>query len=111
MYTLGCDFIPPSIHAGGLRYHGKAPIISLLAKKRIVTTRTYNQNEIFEAGRIFTKTEGIVPAPETCHAIKATIDSALAAKEKKEKKIIAMNVSGHGFFDLKGYQDFMEGKL
>ena len=111
MYTLGCDFIPPPIHAGGLRYHGKAPIISLLAKKGIVTTRTYNQNEIFEAGRIFTKTEGIVPAPETCHAIKATIDEALRVKENKGEKTIAVNFSGHGFFDLKGYQDFMEGKL
>jgi len=111
MYTLGSDFIPPAIHAGGLRYHGKAPIISLLAKKGIITTRTYDQNEIFEAGRIFTKTEGIVPAPETCHAIKATIDEALIAKENKEEKTIAVNFSGHGFFDLKGYQDFMEGKL
>ncbi len=111
MYTLGCDFIPPSIHAGGLRYHGKAPIISFLAKKGIIKTRTYNQNEIFEAGRIFTKTEGIVPAPETCHAIKATIDEALRAKENKEEKTIAVNFSGHGFFDLKGYEDFMEGKL
>ncbi len=111
MYTLGHDFIPPSIHAGGLRYHGKAPIISLLAKKGIVKTRTYDQNEIFEAGRIFTKTEGIVPAPETCHAIKATIDEALRAKENKEEKTIAVNFSGHRFFDLKGYEDFMEGKL
>lgn len=111
MHTLGYDFIPPAIHAGGLRYHGMAPIISVLARKRIVKTRTYNQNKTFEAGRIFTKTEGIVPAPETCHAIKATIDRALEAKENKEEKIIAVNFSGHGFFDLKGYQDFMEGKL
>lgn len=111
MYTLGYDFIPPSIHAGGLRYHGKAPIISLLAKEGIITTKAYDQKEIFEAGRIFTKTEGIVPAPETCHAIRATINSALKAKENKEEKIIAVNFSGHGFFDLKGYQDFMEGKL
>jgi tryptophan synthase beta chain len=111
MHTLGHNFIPPAIHAGGLRYHGIAPIVSILANKGIITTRIYDQKEIFEAGRIFTKTEGIVPAPETCHAIKATIDSALKAKENKEEKIIAVNFSGHGFFDLKGYQDFMEGRL
>ena len=111
MHTLGYDFIPPAIHAGGLRYHGMAPIICVLANKGIIRTRIYDQNEIFEAGRIFTKTEGIAPAPETCHAIKATIDRALEAKDNKEEKIIAVNFSGHGFFDLKGYQDYMEGNL
>jgi tryptophan synthase beta chain len=111
MHTLGYDFVPPAIHAGGLRYHGMAPIICALAKKGMITTRIYDQNEIFEAGRIFAKTEGILPAPETCHAIRATMDRALEAKENKEEKIIAVNFSGHGFFDLKGYEDFMEGKL
>ena len=111
MYTLGCDFVPPSIHAGGLRYHGKAPIISMLANKGLISVRAYDQKQTFEAGIIFTKTEGIVPAPETAHAIKAAIDRALEAKKKGEKKIIAINFSGHGFFDLKGYQDFMEGRL
>ncbi len=111
MHTLGYDFIPPAIHAGGLRYHGMAPIICVLANKGIIRTRIYDQKEIFEAGRIFTRTEGIVPAPETCHAIKTTIDRALEAKDNKEEKIIAINFSGHGFFDLKGYQDYMEGNL
>lgn len=111
MYTLGCDFIPSPIHAGGLRYHGMAPIISMLANKGLISTRAYGQKETFEAGMIFAKTEGIVPAPETTHAIKATIDRALEAKKRDEKKILVMNFSGHGFFDLKSYQDFLEGKL
>jgi len=111
MYTLGHKFIPPSIHAGGLRYHGKAPTLSLLAKHEIVKAIAHNQLETFEAGSIFAKTEGIIPAPETTHAIKSVIDEALKCKKSGEKKVIAFNFSGHGLLDLKGYEDFMEGRL
>jgi tryptophan synthase beta chain len=111
MYTLGHNFIPPSIHAGGLRYHGKAPTLSLLAKHGIVKAIAYSQIETFEAGSIFAKTEGIIPAPETSHAIKSVIDEALKCKKSGEKKVIAFNFSGHGLLDLKGYEDFMEGRL
>ncbi len=111
MYTLGKDFIPPPIHAGGLRYHGDAPTLCLLVKHGIVKARAVSQVETFEAGKIFTQTEGIVPAPESTHAIKVTIDEALKAKESGEEKVIVFNLSGHGHFDLQAYQDFMEGKL
>jgi len=111
MFTLGCDFIPPPIHAGGLRYHGMAPIISLLVKMRMIKVKAYYQREIFNAGTIFTRTEGIVPAPETCHEIKATIDEAKKAKRKREEKIIVLNFTGHGFFDLVGYEKFLDGRL
>jgi tryptophan synthase beta chain len=77
----------------------------------MIEARAYHQKEVFEAGLIFAKTEGIVPAPETCHAIKAVIDEAKKAKERKEEKIIAINFSGHGILDLKGYEDFLDGKL
>ncbi|MBI5253163.1 MAG: TrpB-like pyridoxal phosphate-dependent enzyme [Euryarchaeota archaeon] len=111
MYTVGHDFIPPPIHAGGLRYHGDAPSLCLLVNKRIVEAVAYNQVEAFEAGVIFTKIEGICPAPETSHAIKAVIDEALKAKKTGERKVIAFNFSGHGLLDLQGYSDYLEGKL
>jgi len=111
MYTVGHRYLCPPIHAGGLRYHGKAPSLSLLADNNIVKTRSYTQSEVFEAGRIFTETEGIVPAPETAHAVKAAIDIALEAKKKGEKQTIAFNLSGHGLLDLSGYQDFLDQKL
>lgn len=111
MYTLGKDFIPPPIHAGGLRYHGDAPTLCLLVKHGIVKARAVSQVDTFKAGKIFTETEGIVPAPESTHAIKVVIDEALKARENKEEKVIVFNLSGHGHFDLKAYQDFMEGKL
>ncbi len=111
MYTLGKDFIPPPIHAGGLRYHGDAPTLCLLVKHGIVKARAVSQIDTFKAGKIFTETEGIVPAPETTHAIKVVIDEAIKAKENNEEKVIVFNLSGHGHFDLKAYQDFMEGKL
>ncbi|NOY11388.1 MAG: TrpB-like pyridoxal phosphate-dependent enzyme [Archaeoglobi archaeon] len=111
MYTLGKDFVPPPIHAGGLRYHGDAPTLSLLVKHGIVKARAVAQLDTFRAGKIFAETEGIVPAPESTHAIKVAIDEALKAKEKGEEKVIVFNLSGHGHFDLKAYQDFMEGKL
>lgn len=104
MYTLGHKFIPPKIHAAGLRYHGKAPSLSLLVKEGVVKSVAYNQDEVFEAAMIFAKTEGIVPAPETAHAIKAVIDEA---RRCKEERVIAFNFSGHGLLDLGGYEQFL----
>lgn len=103
MHTLGKDFVPPPIHAGGLRYHGMAPLVSHLVKKGIVEPKAYEQDEVFEAARIFLKTEGILPAPESAHAIKAVIDEALRLKKENEEKVILFNLSGHGFFDITAY--------
>ncbi len=111
MYTLGHKFVPPPIHAGGLRYHGEAPIISLLKKEGIVEAVAYHQTEVFEAAVLFARTEGFVPAPETAHTIKAVIDEALKCKESGEEKVIVFNFSGHGKFDLKSYEQYFAGKL
>jgi tryptophan synthase beta chain len=111
MYTLGHDFVPSPIHAGGLRYHGAAPTVSLLVKEKVVKPISYQQKEVFDAAVMFAKAEGIVPAPETAHAIKAAVDLALEAKKKKEEKIIAFNFSGHGLLDLGGYQQYLDGKM
>jgi len=111
MYTLGHDFVPSPIHAGGLRYHGMAPTVSLLTKNKVVKAVSYLQKEVFDAAVMFAKAEGIIPAPETSHAIKAVIDLALEAKKKKEEKVIAMNFSGHGLLDLAGYQQYLDGKM
>jgi len=111
MHTLGHDFIPPPIHAGGLRYHGKAPTLCLLANEGKVEVRSYNQREVFDAAKIFISTEGIISAPEPNHSIKAVIDEALRCKEKGEEKTIFFNLCGHGHFDMKAYEDYLEGKL
>ncbi|MFX1379987.1 MAG: TrpB-like pyridoxal phosphate-dependent enzyme [Promethearchaeota archaeon] len=111
MYTLGHTFIPSSIHAGGLRYHGIAPIISILHNKRIIDTTMHHQTEVISAGLQFAKAEGILPAPESAHAIKEAIDQALKAKENNVKKVILFNLSGHGFFDFLAYEEFMNGNL
>jgi len=111
MYTLGHDFEPAAIHAGGLRYHGMAPIISLLVSTGHIEARAYAQNPCFEAGLLFARQEGIIPAPEPTHAIRAVIDEALAAKEKGEKKVILFNLSGHGHFDMSAYDAYLAGKL
>ncbi|MGZ7069722.1 MAG: TrpB-like pyridoxal phosphate-dependent enzyme, partial [Methanobacterium sp.] len=111
MYTLGHEFIPPSVHAGGLRYHAMSPLVSLLVHEGIVEARSVGQNAIFESGTTFAKCEGVVPAPETCHAIKVGIDEALECKKNKEEKNIIINFSGHGMLDLKGYEDYLSGKL
>ncbi len=111
MHTLGSTFIPPKIHAGGLRYHGMAPTVSFLKEKNIIEARAVEQNECFEAGLIFAKTEGIIPAPESTHAVRVAIDEALKCKESGEKKVIAFNLSGHGNFDLQAYDDFLSNKL
>jgi len=111
MYTLGHSFIPPAIHAGGLRYHGDAPILCLLVNKGVVEAVAYNQNPVFEAAVLFARTEGIIPAPETAHAIKAAIDEAKKCKETGEAKCIVFNLSGHGHFDLAAYDSYFAGKL
>ncbi len=111
MYTVGHRYRVPPIHAGGLRYHGDAPTLCLLVKHGYIKPRAYYQTEVFEAARLFAQCEGIVPAPETAHAVKAVIDEALKAKEEGEKKVILFNMSGHGLLDLKGYEDYLEGRL
>jgi tryptophan synthase beta chain len=111
MYTLGHDFIPSPIHAGGLRYHGGAPVLCKLKKLGVTESVFYDQLATFEAGALFARTEGIVPAPESSHAIRGAIDEALMCKESGEVKTIVFNLSGHGLLDLKGYEDFMDGKL
>ena len=111
MHTLGHDFIPPPIHAGGLRYHGIAPTISLLVSEKKVETKAYNQVEVFDAAKLFIRTEGIVPAPEPAHAIKGAIDEALKCKETGEEKVILFLLCGHGHFDMQAYDDYLSGKL
>ena len=111
MFTLGHDFVAPSVHAGGLRYHGMSPIVSLLTKEGYITPKAVHQKDCFNAGILFARNQGIVPAPETTHAIKATIDEALKCKETGEEKTIVMNFSGHGMLDLKGYASYFEGTM
>jgi len=109
MYTLGHDFIPPGIHAGGLRYHGMSPIVSAMVREKIVEPVKLHQMECFEAGVLFAKTEGIIPAPETCHAIRGAIIEAM--KDPKEPKTILFNFSGHGLIDMGSYDKFYAGQL
>ncbi len=111
MYTLGHEFVPPSIHAGGLRYHGDSPIISNLVKNGRMQATAYPQSKVFEAALQFARTEGPIPAPETSHAIRAVIDAALAAKETGEERVILFSYSGHGLLDLSAYQDYLAGQL
>ena len=111
MYTLGHNFVPPKIHAGGLRYHGDAPVLCLLVKKGVVEAVAYRQNAVFEAAVTFARTEGIVPAPETAHAIKAVIDEALKCKERGQERTIVFNFSGHGHFDMSAYDQYFSGEL
>jgi tryptophan synthase beta chain len=108
MFTLGHNFVPPGIHAGGLRYHGCSPLISALQDKKIIQAKAYQQLEVFKAAVLFARTEGIVPAPETAHAIKAVID--IAGQDKKSKCIV-FNFSGHGFFDMAAYDKFFSHQL
>jgi tryptophan synthase beta chain len=111
MYTLGHDFVPPPVHAGGLRYHGDAPLLSGLVRAGEVEARAFRQNETFEAAVLFARTEGIVAAPEPAHAIRAVIDEALAAREAGEERVILFNLSGHGHFDLAAYDAYLAGSL
>ncbi|MFA4858573.1 MAG: TrpB-like pyridoxal phosphate-dependent enzyme [Candidatus Margulisiibacteriota bacterium] len=108
MYTLGHNFVPPGIHAGGLRYHGGAPLLCQLVKEKIVDAVAYHQKACFEAGLLFAQTEGILPAPESTHAILGAIDEA---KKAEGEKVIVFNLSGHGHFDLSAYDAFLHGKM
>ncbi len=111
MFTLGHDFVAPSVHAGGLRYHGMNAQVSLLKNEGYITPRTAKQTDIFAAGKMFAQCEGIVPAPETCHALKVAIDEAQKCKQTGEEKTIVVNFSGHGLLDFKGYESFLDGTL
>lgn len=111
MHTLGADFVPPKIHAGGLRYHGVAPTISALVLEGRIKPRAFNQIDTLNAGVQFAKSEGIIPAPESAHAIKAAIDIALEAKKENKPRVIVFNLSGHGHFDMTAYGALMDGTL
>ncbi|MCK5820994.1 MAG: TrpB-like pyridoxal phosphate-dependent enzyme [Bacteroidales bacterium] len=111
MHSLGHAFVPPPIHAGGLRYHGMAPLVSKAVQEGLMTPRAIHQLECYEAGLLFAKTEGIIPAPETTHAIAAAIQEAKKAKEEGKEKVILFNFSGHGLMDLVGYDKYLSGQL
>jgi len=111
METLGHDFIPPGIHAGGLRYHGMSPLVSLLHQKGVVEAVSYPQLQCFEAAMTFARAEGLVVAPETSHAVCSAIDEAMKAKEEGKEKTILFNLSGHGFFDMAAYEKYFAGEL
>src|SRR5579884_1454832 len=111
MHTLGHDFVPAGIHAGGLRYHGMAPIVSLLHDEGIIEARAYHQNPVFESAALFARCEGIIPAPETGHAVRAAVEEALEAKQAGQERVILFNLSGHGHFDMGAYDSYFAGKL
>lgn len=111
MYTLGHDFVPPGIHAGGLRYHADAPLVCQLYHDNLIEAVAYGQTAVFDAAVAFSKAEGIIPAPESAHAIRAAIDEANNAKEEGKEKTIFFNLSGHGYLDLAAYADYLSGKL
>jgi tryptophan synthase beta chain len=111
MLTIGHGYACPPIHAGGLRYHGMAPAISYLIQNKFMRSIAYNQTEVFEAAKILAQTEGLITAPETAHSLKFVVDEAVRCKKSGEKKVIAMNYSGHGLLDLTAYEQFLAGKL
>ena len=111
MYTLGHDFVPPPIHAGGLRYHGDSPIICNLVKNGRMEAMAYPQGKVFEAAVQWARVQGTIPAPETAHAIRAVVDEALAAKEEGAERVILFNYSGHGLLDLQAYDDYLHDRL
>jgi tryptophan synthase beta chain len=111
MYTLGHTFVPSGIHAGGLRYHGDAPLLCLVYDEGFMEAVAYPQKPVFEAAMLFARTEGTLPAPETAHAIRAAIDEAIKCREQKEEKVIVFNFSGHGHFDLAAYDAFLSNQL
>ncbi len=111
MYTLGHSFVPPGIHAGGLRYHGMAPMVSLGVKLGLIEPTSFHQIECFQAARLFAQTEGTIPAPETSHAIRAAVNEAIRCRETGQEECILFNFSGHGLCDLSSYDKFLSGKL
>ena len=111
MYTLGHDFVPAPVHAGGLRYHGDAPSLSLLVKHGHMEAVAYTQNDVFDAAVLFAKTQGIVPAPESAHAIRGAVNEAIAAREAGRERVILLGLSGHGHFDMQAYDDYLNDRL
>ncbi|MBF0223994.1 MAG: TrpB-like pyridoxal phosphate-dependent enzyme [Desulfobacterales bacterium] len=111
MHSLGHSFVPPPFHAGGLRYHGMAPTVSQLVSEGLITAKAVTQLDAYKAGILFSSTEGIIPAPETCHAIATVIDEANKAKEEGKEKVIVFNFSGHGLLDLSAYDKYFSGQL
>jgi tryptophan synthase beta chain len=111
MYTLGHSFIPAPIHAGGLRYHGMAPIVCHMYDLGYIEARALHQNPVFEGAVLFAQAEGIVPAPESAHAVRAAIDEAIAAREAGDERVIVFNLSGHGHFDMTAYDAYLSGQL
>jgi hypothetical protein len=111
MHTLGSSFTPPGFHAGGLRYHGMAPMVSHIKELGLIEARAYHQRACFEAGVLFARTEGIVPAPEANHAVKGAIDEALRCREEDTSRTILFNLCGHGHFDMQAYTDYFAGRL
>jgi tryptophan synthase beta chain len=111
MYTLGHKFMPPSIHAGGLRYHGMSPMVSHALKLGLIEAEAHHQTKVFEAATLFARKEGIVPAPESAHAIASVIDEAVKARESGQKRVLLFNLSGHGLLDLSAYETYLHGKL
>src|SRR6266540_3066901 len=111
MYTLGHDFVPAPVHAGGLRYHGDAPSLSLLVREGHMEAAAYTQNEVFDAAVQFAHTQGIIPAPESAHAIRGAINEAVEAREAGQEKVILIGLSGHGHFDMQAYDDYLNARL
>jgi len=111
MHTLGSTFMPPGFHAGGLRYHGMAPLVSHIKELGLIDARAYHQTQCFEAGVLFARHEGIVPAPEANHAVKGAIDEAVRCREEGTSRAILFNLCGHGHFDMQAYMDYFSGKL
>jgi tryptophan synthase beta chain len=111
MYTLGHQYMPPSIHAGGLRYHGMSPMVSHALELGLIEAEAYHQTEVFEAATLFARNEGIIPAPESSHAIAAVVKEAKRCREHGQKKVLLFNLSGHGLLDLSAFETYLHGKL
>jgi predicted alternative tryptophan synthase beta-subunit len=111
MYTLGHTFMPSPIHADGLRYHGMAPLVSYMRHIGMLEAKAFQQKEVFDAAVMFARTQGIIPAPETAHAIKAVVDEAMRCKASGKEEVILFNFSGHGHFDMGSYEKYFEGNL